>query len=160
MATSTAKGRALRFLTMLRRARTGLLLVGAITLAACTSTSPDVRAVPNSTGGVVVSGTAGSPGTPASTDGQAPGPSPTPTTGADGATASVPDAGSGPSTDTAVPAGATCSSIPLPTATPPTTVPSKPVDVTGDGVGDPLFPDLGNPGIDVQHYDVTLDYDH
>lgn len=30
---------------------------------------------------------------------------------------------------------------------------------TGDGVGDELFPDLGNPGLDVQHYDVALSYD-
>lgn len=145
---------------MLRRARTGLLLVGAITLAACSSTSPDVRAVPNSTGGVVVSGTAGPPETPASTPGQTPGASPTPTTGTAGVTSSAPAAGSDPSTDTADPAGATCSSIPLPTAPPSTTVAPEPIDVTGDGVGDPLFPDLGNPGIDVQHYDVTLDYDH
>ncbi|MCU1392230.1 MAG: peptidase family protein [Ilumatobacteraceae bacterium] len=28
------------------------------------------------------------------------------------------------------------------------------------GVGDVLFPDLGNPGIDVQHYDVDITYDH
>lgn len=28
-----------------------------------------------------------------------------------------------------------------------------------DGVGDPLLPDLGNPGIDVLHYDVVLAYD-
>ncbi|MCU1399818.1 MAG: peptidase family protein, partial [Acidimicrobiales bacterium] len=28
------------------------------------------------------------------------------------------------------------------------------------GVGDVLFPDLGNPGIDVQHYDVDVTYDH
>ncbi len=27
---------------------------------------------------------------------------------------------------------------------------------TGDGIGDPLFPDLGNPGIDVLHYDVQV----
>ena len=30
---------------------------------------------------------------------------------------------------------------------------------TGDGVGDVLFPDLGNPGLDVLHYDVDLSYD-
>jgi len=30
---------------------------------------------------------------------------------------------------------------------------------TGDGAGDPLFPDLGNPGVDVTHYDITLAYD-
>ncbi|MGB8861645.1 MAG: M1 family metallopeptidase, partial [Ilumatobacteraceae bacterium] len=29
----------------------------------------------------------------------------------------------------------------------------------GDGVGDELFPELGNPGLDVQHYDVDLHYD-
>lgn len=28
----------------------------------------------------------------------------------------------------------------------------------GDDVGDPLFAGLGNPGLDVQHYDVSLDY--
>lgn len=31
---------------------------------------------------------------------------------------------------------------------------------TGDGVGDVLFPDLGNPGLDVRHYSVDLEYDH
>lgn len=36
--------------------------------------------------------------------------------------------------------------------------PSPGVD-TGDGLGDVLFPDLGNPGLDVLHYDVTLSYD-
>jgi len=28
------------------------------------------------------------------------------------------------------------------------------------GVGDELFPDLGNPGIDVDHYDIDVAYDH
>jgi aminopeptidase N len=28
-----------------------------------------------------------------------------------------------------------------------------------NGVGDSLFPSLGNPGLDVEHYDVVLDYD-
>ena len=28
-----------------------------------------------------------------------------------------------------------------------------------DGVGDPLFPELGNPGIDVEHYDIRVRYD-
>ena len=36
---------------------------------------------------------------------------------------------------------------------------SVPLDDTGDGVGDALFPELGNPGLDVQHYDVALAYD-
>ena len=30
---------------------------------------------------------------------------------------------------------------------------------TGDGIGDTLFPSLGNPGIDVEHYSLTLHYD-
>ena len=30
---------------------------------------------------------------------------------------------------------------------------------SGDGIGDSLFPSLGNPGIDVQHYTLTLHYD-
>lgn len=30
---------------------------------------------------------------------------------------------------------------------------------TGDGIGDTLFPSLGNPGIDVEHYTLTLRYD-
>lgn len=29
-----------------------------------------------------------------------------------------------------------------------------------DGIGDELFPALGNPGLDVQHYDIDLRYDH
>ncbi|MEO5900332.1 MAG: M1 family metallopeptidase, partial [Ilumatobacteraceae bacterium] len=37
-------------------------------------------------------------------------------------------------------------------------VPDSPDDP--DGVGDSLFPGLGNPGIDVQHYDLDLTYDH
>jgi aminopeptidase N len=28
------------------------------------------------------------------------------------------------------------------------------------GVGDVLYPDLGNPGLDVEHYDVDITYDH
>ena len=32
-------------------------------------------------------------------------------------------------------------------------------DPTGVGVGDALFPNAGNPGIDVEHYDVVLSYD-
>ena len=44
-----------------------------------------------------------------------------------------------------------------------TTTPDQPQPPTGadigDGVGDVLYPDLGNPGLDVSHYDVTLSYD-
>lgn len=44
-----------------------------------------------------------------------------------------------------------------PTTPAPTEAPIVPD--TGDGVGDVLFPDLGNPGLDVRHYTVELDYD-
>ena len=38
-----------------------------------------------------------------------------------------------------------------------TTIPANsPED---DGIGDELFPPLGNPGIDVEHYTLVLDYD-
>jgi len=46
----------------------------------------------------------------------------------------------------------------LPGTSLPGTSPPDPV-ATADGLGDPLFPALGNPGIDVQHYDVRLAYD-
>ncbi len=39
----------------------------------------------------------------------------------------------------------------LPATTPPAT--------GGDGIGDLLFPSLGNPGIDVTHYDIDIAYD-
>jgi aminopeptidase N len=38
------------------------------------------------------------------------------------------------------------------------TAPTSPAS-SGDGIGDPLWPDLGNPGIDVLDYDVDLTYD-
>ena len=47
---------------------------------------------------------------------------------------------------------------PGPSSTDPATTTAPSVD-TGDGVGDELFPDLGNPGIDVQHYSVDITYD-
>ncbi len=37
-----------------------------------------------------------------------------------------------------------------------TTTTTAPVEPLPTGLGDPLFPDLGAPGIDVQHYDVDL----
>ena len=43
-----------------------------------------------------------------------------------------------------------------PTTTGPTTTSAA---VGGDGIGDPLFPELGNPGIDVERYDLDLAYD-
>ena len=47
-----------------------------------------------------------------------------------------------------------------PSATPPTTPTTVQPDAIGDnGIGDALFPPLGNPGIDVEHYTVALAYD-
>ena len=39
-------------------------------------------------------------------------------------------------------------------ATPTTTLPAP--EDTGDGIGDELYPDLGNPGVDVLDYEVEL----
>ncbi len=58
-------------------------------------------------------------------------------------------------------------SDPLPGTTADTTGPGDPDDPgttsgpgdTGDGIGDELFPDLGNPGVDVEHYELDLRYD-
>jgi len=44
------------------------------------------------------------------------------------------------------------------TQTETTPVESTPA-TAGDGIGDSLFPSLGNPGIDVMHYDVDISYD-
>ena len=49
-----------------------------------------------------------------------------------------------------------------PNQTPPTVAPTttdNPAAVDPNGIGDTLFPALGNPGIDVQHYTVVLNYD-
>jgi aminopeptidase N len=51
-----------------------------------------------------------------------------------------------------------------PSTEPPTTSPAGETTVPAstpedDGIGDELFPSLGNPGIDVEHYTVVLDYD-
>jgi len=40
------------------------------------------------------------------------------------------------------------------------TVPTVGAGAGVSGVGDELFPDLGNPGIDVEHYDIDLSFDH
>ena len=60
-----------------------------------------------------------------------------------------------------MPAGSESPTFPTgPTVQPPDPVTSPPSSLLSpDGVGDVLFPDLGNPGIDVQHYDVRLAYD-
>ena len=45
-----------------------------------------------------------------------------------------------------------------PTTTEPTTAEPTPA-TAGDGIGDSLFPALGNPGIDVTHYEIDIAYD-
>ena len=75
-----------------------------------------------------------------------------------------------PNTETTVPAGADPSVPPSstpPSAEPTTTAdPSDSTDPTlpsapdgGDGIGDELYPALGNPGVDVQDYLVDIAYD-
>ena len=59
-------------------------------------------------------------------------------------------------TTTTAPA-TTETTAPLPTIFPTTTT-TPPVDP--NGIGDTLFPALGNPGIDVEHYTVDLHYAH
>ncbi|HEX2785836.1 MAG TPA: M1 family metallopeptidase [Ilumatobacteraceae bacterium] len=56
--------------------------------------------------------------------------------------------GSGPTTDSSTP--------PTTASTTPT---SNPAGSDPNGIGDALFPALGNPGIDVEHYTLVLDYD-
>ncbi len=72
-------------------------------------------------------------------------------------------------TTTADPGDSTPDSSPATADTPTRTQPATPPGSTGDepgrasdpdGVGDVLFPALGNPGLDVQHYAVDLTYDH
>ena len=78
------------------------------------------------------------------------------------------------SATTAVPSTAVAdTAVSLPTPTEPTdTTAQPPPDTSGeptddtlqppsspDGVGDSLYPDLGNPGYDVTHYDVDVSYD-
>src|SRR3954452_24163904 len=67
-----------------------------------------------------------------------------------------------PGTGSTAPTPSTASSD-APSATPtlaPTTTSTAPSLPEGpSGVGDELYPDLGNPGIDVDHYDLDLSYD-
>jgi aminopeptidase N len=73
----------------------------------------------------------------------------------DSSSATMPTPESTSPTDVSIP------SVPptVPAYTLPTTTSSEPVDANGDGIGDALFPSLGNPGIDVEHYTLTLRYD-
>jgi aminopeptidase N len=67
------------------------------------------------------------------------------TTGTEAGTLPGTTPGSTPGTDDTMPADETTTTSPAPT--------------DPDGIGDALFPSLGNPGIDVEHYDVDLHYD-
>jgi len=111
------------------RGALALLLAGA-TAAAC-SDGPGVRAERADATTSVATGGADPPA-----------PAPASTADEDGD-----DDDAGPPPTSAAPAG---------TAPPtPTTAPTE----DPDGIGDRLFPALGNPGLDVEHYDVVLTYD-
>jgi aminopeptidase N len=69
--------------------------------------------------------------------------------------ATIPVAGSGPSATTP----STTSGSTAPNAIPTTTPTTGQTASDPNGIGDSLFPALGNPGIDVQHYTVALNYD-
>ena len=62
-----------------------------------------------------------------------------------------------PAVDTSAPSTPSSEVEPDETAPPGET--TVPIDTTDDGIGDELFPSLGNPGIDVEHYTVELNYD-
>jgi hypothetical protein len=125
------------------------ILVLAMLVLGCTSTTPGPTAREASPIGAGAEATApdtgGTGSGPTSTadphgsGGPAGGSTPTPAT-------TPPGKGTKPTS----PAAGTSAAVPTPTD-----LPSDP-----DGVGDALFPGTGNPGIDVEHYDVDLTYDH
>jgi aminopeptidase N len=63
-----------------------------------------------------------------------------------------------PATSTSTPSSSTTTTD-RPRAGEPEPRPSAPDRGGDDGIGDELFPDLGNPGLDVTHYDVDITYD-
>jgi len=64
------------------------------------------------------------------------------------------------STGTTDPTGTNSTDTVDSTDTTPFTIPTVGETAGVSGVGDDLFPDLGNPGIDVDHYDIDVSYDH
>ncbi len=56
--------------------------------------------------------------------------------------------------DTTTSVAVPSTTVPVPSTIAPSTVPTG-----GDGIGDVLYPPLGNPGVDVVHYDVALAID-
>jgi aminopeptidase N len=55
--------------------------------------------------------------------------------------------------------GSSTSATTAPSTAPPGTDAGSAATETADGLGDVLYPDAGNPGLDVQHYAVALQYD-
>ncbi|MEP7113257.1 MAG: M1 family metallopeptidase [Ilumatobacteraceae bacterium] len=74
---------------------------------------------------------------------------------ASAATTTIPVVVSTSPTESTSPADVPATSDAAPTSD--TRAPVTPIG--DDGIGDALFPALGNPGIDVEHYDIVLDYD-
>ncbi len=113
--------------------RHAVVVAALVLAAACSSSSePDVS-------GARPSGT-GRDSAPSSTDDATP------------PAAEKPESTAAPATD-----DTTEPNPPAPTSGPPTT--SAPVDTGPGGVGDELFPTLGNRGYDVEHYDLELTYE-
>jgi aminopeptidase N len=61
-------------------------------------------------------------------------------------------------TDGSVPVSPSMPSNAPPISFPPVSIPGE--EPYANGIGDSLFPSLGNPGIDVEHYTLALQYDH
>ena len=119
--------------------------VGALLLAACGS---DSSGVTQGTSNEIASTTSSVASTTSPPDPADPPPPPSPVV-----TDPAEGAGTTPPSD---PVQTTPSSQP---STPSTDAPPTAGVVDPDGIGDVLFPELGNPGIDVQDYDVRLSYD-
>lgn len=166
-ADGASDGRRDTFMTMVRRATLVLVVAVSMTLAACAQTSPGVRATPTAT--TVLAG-APQTGTPPTSPTQ---PSNSTSTSNTASNTASPDPSitaplTFPAAGTTDAGGSTaqattCQTIPLDqsaSTVPRSEAPPSTVDPGGDGIGDALFPDLGNPGVDVQHYDVALDYQH
>ncbi len=124
----------------MRRSGVGLV-VGIALLAACTAPDSNVtigRATAHSGPTTAASAPASSAGTDPSYPGSAqsaPATTDTTDTTATAATTTTATTGTTPTTGTGPTGGVS-------------------------GVGDVLYPDLGNPGLDVQHYDIDLHFDH
>ena len=70
--------------------------------------------------------------------------------------ASAPDGSAGVSSTTTL---QTAESTPRPTSAPTVLTEPNDLELHSRGIGDVLFADLGNPGVDVTHYDVEIEFD-